>query len=78
VAEVERGPLLGIRPGIVAAMASASSGEILQGLWRFEAVHPEWTEDKGGEEGWEPLVAWWAISTIAGLLLIDPLVVGLG
>ena len=67
--------LVGFGAGIVEAMASASIGEILQGLWRFEAVHPEWTEDQGGEEGWDPLVAWWAISTITGLLLIDPLVV---
>lgn len=51
-----------------------TTGEILDGLWRFEAVHPEWTEDEGGEDGWEPNVAWWAVSTAAGLVLIDPLV----
>lgn len=54
----------------------APVGEILQGLWRFEAAHPEWTEDEGGEEGWGQVVAWWAMSTTRGLLLVlvDPLV----
>jgi hypothetical protein len=50
-----------------------STGEILPGLWRFAAPHPEWTEDDGGEEGWGQVVAWWAVSTTRGLLLIDPL-----
>lgn len=49
-------------------------GEILEGLWRFEARHPEWTEDEGGEEGWEPVVGWWGVSSPSGLVLIDPLV----
>jgi hypothetical protein len=35
----------------------ASVGEILQGLWRFEAAHPEWTDDEGGEAGWDQIVA---------------------
>lgn len=48
--------------------------QILPGLWRFEALHPEWTEDAGGEDGWEQLVAWWALNSDDGLLLIDPLV----
>jgi glyoxylase-like metal-dependent hydrolase (beta-lactamase superfamily II) len=48
--------------------------EALPGLWRFEALHPEWTEDDGSEEGWDPVVAWWAIKATPGLLLIDPLV----
>ncbi|MFZ0041350.1 MAG: hypothetical protein WAK93_08590 [Solirubrobacteraceae bacterium] len=52
----------------------ASTGEIQPGLWRFEAEHPDWTEDEGGEDGWEPVVAWWAAATSRGLLLIDPLV----
>lgn len=53
---------------------SATVGEILPGLWRFEARHPEWTEEEGGEDGWDPVVAWWALSTARGVLLIDPLV----
>jgi glyoxylase-like metal-dependent hydrolase (beta-lactamase superfamily II) len=55
-------------------MQATGVGEVLDGLWRFEATHPEWTEDEGGEEGWEPEVAWWALRTPAGLLLVDPLV----
>jgi hypothetical protein len=50
-------------------------GEVLPGLWRFEAEHPDWTEDEGGEEGWDQIVAWWAVRTSRGLLLVDPLVV---
>ncbi len=52
----------------------ASTGEALTGLWRFEAPHPEWTEEDGGEDGWEQVVAWWAVQTSDGLLLIDPLI----
>lgn len=50
------------------------SGEILDGLWRFQALHPEWTEEGGGEEGWDQLVAWWALASSSGLVLVDPLV----
>ena len=56
-------------------MTGSSVGEILTGLWRFEALHPDWTEDEGGDEdGWEQSVAWWAIATPRGLVLVDPLV----
>ena len=55
-------------------MTSASSVEILPGLWRFTATHPEWTEEEGGDEGWDPVVSWWAARTSRGLVLIDPLV----
>jgi hypothetical protein len=56
-------------------MAAQPTGEILDGLWRFEALHPEWTEwEAGGEDGWEPVVGWWALSTPAGLVLVDPLI----
>jgi hypothetical protein len=44
---------------------------ILPGVWRFTAIHPEWESD---HDGWEPEVAWWAIATEAGLLLVDPLI----
>ena len=44
--------------------------EILDGLWRFTAVHPEWQDG----EDWEPVVAWWAVQTELGLLLVDPLI----
>ena len=55
-------------------MSAHSTGQVLEGLWRFEATHPEWTEEEGGEDGWEPLVSWWAIACSHGLVLIDPLV----
>lgn len=55
-------------------MAESTVGEIIEGLWRFEALHPEWTEDEGGEDGWEQSVAWWAVAIPRGLVLIDPLV----
>jgi glyoxylase-like metal-dependent hydrolase (beta-lactamase superfamily II) len=48
--------------------------EVLSGLWRDVALHPEWTEDEGGDEGWEPEVAWYAVASSDGLVLIDPLV----
>jgi hypothetical protein len=48
--------------------------EVLPGLWRFEAMHPDWTEDEGGDEGWEQSVAWWAVASPEGLILVDPLV----
>lgn len=44
--------------------------EILPRLWRFEATHPEWEDG----DDWEPEVAWWAVRTPPGLVLIDPLV----
>jgi hypothetical protein len=47
------------------------TGEVLPGVWRFESIHPEWTEDA---DDWEPEVAWWAVRTDDGLVLIDPLV----
>jgi hypothetical protein len=56
-------------------MVQSTTGEIIDGLWRFEALHPEWTEDEGGDEdGWDQQVAWWAVATPQGLVLIDPLV----
>jgi glyoxylase-like metal-dependent hydrolase (beta-lactamase superfamily II) len=58
-----------------APMQAKAVGEVLSGLWRFEAEHPEWTEEEGGEDGWERSVAWWALASPNGLLLIDPLVV---
>ncbi len=54
-------------------MGASTTGEIVRGLWRHEALHPEWTEAEG-EDGWEQSVAWWAVATAGGLLLIDPLI----
>lgn len=44
--------------------------EILEGLWRFTADHPEWEEG----EDWEAEVAWWAVRGDHGMALVDPLV----
>lgn len=55
-------------------MSDGTVGEIVEGLWRFEAQHPEWAEDEGDEDGWEQSVAWWAVAVAAGVVLIDPLV----
>ncbi|HEY3947007.1 MAG TPA: hypothetical protein VGL78_17425 [Solirubrobacteraceae bacterium] len=55
-------------------MAGSGTGQIIEGLWRFEALLPDWTEHEGGENGWEQTVAWWAVATAGGLVLIDPLV----
>jgi Metallo-beta-lactamase superfamily len=51
-----------------------SMTEVIPELWRFEATHPEWTEDEGGPDGWEASVAWWAVARTDGMILIDPLV----
>jgi hypothetical protein len=51
-----------------------ATGEILDGLSRFEALLPDWTEHEGGEDGWEQSVAWWSVEVAGGIVLIDPLV----
>ena len=48
--------------------------DVLPGLWRWEAEHPEWTEQEGGEDGWDPVVSSWAVRTARGIALVDPLV----
>jgi hypothetical protein len=55
-------------------MAQSATGEIIDGLWRFETLLPDWTEDESGEDGWEQEVGWWAAATPHGLVLVDPLV----
>lgn len=57
-----------------APMSRSTTGEIIEGLWRFEALLPDWSENQGGEDGWDPQVSWWAIATPHGLVLIDPLI----
>jgi len=47
--------------------------QVREGIWRWEARHPSWSEDDGGPDGWGPDVACFAIDTGARLLLIDPL-----
>jgi glyoxylase-like metal-dependent hydrolase (beta-lactamase superfamily II) len=48
--------------------------ELAPGLWRWTATHPEWTEEQGGSEGWEPEVSSYALVGEDALVLIDPLV----
>ena len=55
-------------------MAARTDHQILQGLWQFEALHPEWTEEEREDDGWEQSVASWAVATPDGLVLIDPLI----
>ena len=55
-------------------MTESPTGQIVEGLWRFEALLPDWTVHEGGEDGWEQSVAWWAVAAAGGLFLIDPLV----
>jgi glyoxylase-like metal-dependent hydrolase (beta-lactamase superfamily II) len=47
-----------------------ATGEILEGVWRHVARHPDWAPG----DDWDAEVAWWAVRTRAGLHLIDPLV----
>ncbi len=49
--------------------------ELRDGIWRWEARHPSWSEDDGGPDGWGPEVASYAIDTGELLLLVDPLAV---
>lgn len=56
------------------AVAESATNPIIEGLWRFEALLPDWTEHEGGEDGWEQSVAWWAVAALGGVVLIDPLI----
>ena len=49
--------------------------ELREGIWRWEARHPSWSEDDGGPDGWGPEVASYAIDAGELLLLVDPLAV---
>jgi glyoxylase-like metal-dependent hydrolase (beta-lactamase superfamily II) len=61
-------------------MPDDAVGEVVEGLWRFVALHPdsnspEWTAAAdAGEDGWDQLVSWWVVAVPGGLVLIDPLV----
>jgi hypothetical protein len=50
------------------------TGEVLTGLFRFMQAHPSWSDKNGGEDGWDAEVAWWAVATSVGMVIIDPLV----
>jgi hypothetical protein len=55
-------------------MTQRAPEEIVEGLWQFESLLPDWTENDSGENGWDQQVAWWAVATAHGVVLIDPLV----
>jgi glyoxylase-like metal-dependent hydrolase (beta-lactamase superfamily II) len=55
-------------------MGQTAPEQIVAGLWQVEVPHPEWTEDEGGEEGWEQVVRWWAVRSAQGVVLVDPLI----
>ena len=47
--------------------------ELQQGLWWWEAVHPDWTaEDDAAGRDWGPAVSSYAVDDGERLLLIDP------
>jgi hypothetical protein len=46
--------------------------ELEPGLWWWEAVHPEWTEEDAATEEWGPEVSSYAIDEGHRLLLLDP------
>ena len=48
--------------------------ELRPGLWTWTALHPDWTPDHGGEEGWEQEVRSYALDAGDSLVLFDPLV----
>jgi hypothetical protein len=58
----------------IAPMGGSNTGQIIEGLWRFEALLPDWTEQESDEDGWEQSVAWWAVAAADGVVLVDPLV----
>ena len=45
-----------------------------EGVYHWTATHPEWTEEEGGQDGWEPEVSSYALVEEDTVVLIDPLV----
>ena len=52
--------------------------ELLPGVWRWEAPHPEWKPEDAEDDGWEQIVASYLVEDEAGPVLIDPLIPGDG
>lgn len=50
--------------------------ELAPGLWRWTALHPDWTPDDAGDDGWEQDVGCVYVETPSTVVLIDPLVPG--
>ena len=47
---------------------------LAEGLWRWTALHPDWTPDDGGPDGWEQEVSSVYLEAPDHVVLIDPLV----
>ena len=48
--------------------------QLQPGLWRWTGLHPEWTSDDGGPDGWEQEVGCVYAEADDAVLLIDPLI----
>ena len=48
--------------------------ELSRGLWRWTGLHPEWTPEQGGPEGWEQEVGCVYYEAPEAVVLVDPLV----
>ena len=49
--------------------------ELAPGLWRWTALHPEWTPEEAEDgEGWEREVGCIYLETPGHIVLIDPLI----
>jgi glyoxylase-like metal-dependent hydrolase (beta-lactamase superfamily II) len=48
--------------------------EIAPGLWRWTGLHPDWTPQEGGPDGWEQEVGCLYYEAPDAVVLIDPLV----
>src|SRR5919109_536672 len=48
--------------------------ELSHGLWRWTGLHPEWTPDSPGPEGWEQEVGCVYYKAPTAVVLVDPLV----
>ena len=46
--------------------------ELQPGLWWWEAVHPEWTDEDAASQDWGPEVSSYAVDDGKRLLLVDP------
>ena len=47
---------------------------LADGLWRWTAIHPEWTPEQGGSDGWDEEVGSLYLEAPDHVVLIDPLV----
>jgi hypothetical protein len=48
--------------------------ELAPGLWRWTGLHPDWTPEEGGPEGWEQEVGCVYLETPDAVVLFDPLI----